>query len=441
MFLNVFRVRGAEFLQRRFIKNVTTLQVGTIIGTLIQGITGIILARLLQPNLFGVYTLAFSLSTLATILLSAGIADAATNLLGAAYTRGDREEVANIFGFLLKITLYAILITLLVILILPRVGTTLYLNSKIGLYAGIISFAVMFSSLSLTFLMIALQLLGRIKDMTRFMIVDPLLRLGLSVLFVTLGWGVFGAMAGHLVGAFIVFIYSSYIWRHVVIKENSIFPNLGKIFSHAKLVKLKKYFGFTFWVALDRNIGSLYIALPILLTGLYVAVSEVTYFKLAFGYLNLVMSLLVPVSILSNVEFPKIRVEQPSYLRERFKKISFYSLAFSAVLTLVAVIIAPYFFRYLYGVSFMPSVRYVYGLVIYGALYGIGIGLGSMWRAINKVKVSILINIIILGVGIPLGMYLIKVWSLWGSVAMVTLWFTISHWISFIYLMRKLKQI
>ena len=76
----------------------------------------------------------------------------------------------------------------------------------------------------------------------------------------------------------------------------------------------------------------------------------------------------------------------------------------------------------------------------YGSLFGIGVGLGPMWRAINKVKVSILINSIILGVGIPLGLWLIKSHGLWGAVIMVTVWFSVSHLISFFYLMRKLKE-
>ena len=64
-----------------------------------------------------------------------------------------------------------------------------------------------------------------------------------------------------------------------------------------------------------------------------------------------------------------------------------------------------------------------------------------MWRAVNKVKVSILINTIVLGIGIPLGLLIIKQFGLWGSVIMVTLWFTVSHLTSFIYIAKKLKQI
>ena len=186
--------------------------------------------------------------------------------------------------------------------------------------------------------------------------------------------------------------------------------------------------------------GNVYMALPVILTGIYVSASNVSFFKLAFGYMNIVLSLLGPVSVLLNVEFPKIQVENKGQLYKSFKKVSLYSLALSAALSIGAAIVSPIAFKILYGESYLLSVKYIFGLIAYGSLFGIGVGLGPMWRAINKVKISILINSVILGIGIPLGLWLIKNHGLWGSVIMVTIWFSVSHIISFIYLIRKLKK-
>jgi len=71
---------------------------------------------------------------------------------------------------------------------------------------------------------------------------------------------------------------------------------------------------------------------------------------------------------------------------------------------------------------------------------GIGVGLGPMWRAINKVRVSIIINLVTLIIGIPVGLFLIRSYGSWGTVAMVTAWFTASQVVSFIYLARFLKS-
>jgi len=359
-------------------------------------------------------------------------------LLGRAYAQKDETEVKNILGFMLKITFIAAFIVLIFSVFLPNIADKLYGNSVIGVYAAIVVVAVTLSSFFFTLAYSAFQVTGRIKSLTYLIITDQSLRSGLSLILVIAGLGVLGAVSGHLAGALIIFISSALLFSGLKTKD-PIFPGLWRLIVSAKNVQLKKYFGFTFWVALDRNMGNLFMALPVILTGIYVTASEVSFFKLAFGYTNLALSLLGPISVLLNVEFPKLQIENKEKLAENFKRISLYSLAFSTLLTVAAVVVSPIAFRILYGESYLPSVKYVFGLIAYGTLFGIGVGLGPMWRAINKVKVSIFINLIILTGGIPLGLWLIKSYGLWGTVIMVTIWFTVSHSISFIYLLRKLK--
>ena len=180
-----------------------------------------------------------------------------------------------------------------------------------------------------------------------------------------------------------------------------------------------------------------------MLTGIFVSASEVTFFKLAFGYINLAIALIGPISVLLNVEFPKMKVVEDGEgkLLKNFMKVSLYSLLFSVVLTAGAIIAAPLAFRILYGAGFDPSIKYVAGLFFYGATMGVGVGFGPMWRAINKVKLSIIINVITLSIGVPMGLLLIKNFGLWGSVIWVSIIFNTSHAASFILIMRELKKL
>ncbi|MEK7121903.1 MAG: oligosaccharide flippase family protein [Patescibacteria group bacterium] len=426
------------FRQRSFVKNVATLQVGSFGGTIIQAVIGIVIARLLQPELLGIYSLAFGLAAMTSLIIGMGIQEAVSSLLGRAYAQKDGTEIENILGFMFKITFFAALIVLVFSAFLPSISGKLYGNSLIGIYASIIVVAVVLSSFFFTLAYSAFQVTGRIKALTYLIVTDQSLRSGLSLVLVFAGLGVFGAVSGHLIGAFVILISSALLFRKLR-KEDLLFPGLRCLIRNAKNANIKKHFSFTFWVALDRNMGNLFMALPVILTGIYVTVSEVSFFRLAFGYVNLSLSLLGPISVLLNVEFPKLQIENKERLAENFKKVSLYSLGLSVLLTVAAVIVSPIAFKILYGENFLPSVPYVAGLIVYGALYGIGVGLGPMWRAINSVKVSIMINLIILGAGIPIGLWLIKNYGLWGSVIMVTIWFTVSHLISFAYLLRKLK--
>ncbi len=424
--------------QRWFIRNVATLQAGSFSGTVIQAIIGIFIARLLQPELFGIYSLAIGMAGMTSLILGMGIQEAVSSLLGRAYARKDNVEIENILGFMLKITFLAALMVILISAFLPTIAGRLYGNSFIGVYAAIVVIATVFSSLFFTLAYSSFQVTGRVKSLGLLILSDQSLRYVLSLIFVFIGFGVSGAVSGQLAGAIIIFMVSVFLFNNLT-KRESIFPGLSRLMSVARKVDVKKYLGFTFWVALDRNMGNVYMALPVILTGIYVSASEVSFFKLAFGYMNLVLSLLGSISVLLNVEFPKIQIENREQLYKSFRKISLYSLALSVVLSFGAAIVSPIAFKVLYGESYIPSIKYIFGLIAYGSLFGIGVGLGPMWRAINKVKISIVINSVILATGIPLGLWLIKNYGLWGSVIMATIWFSVSHIVSFVYLIRKLK--
>lgn len=422
-----------------FVRNVATLQIGSFFGNFIQAIVGIFLARILQPERFGEYALAIGMASLASIILGGGIQDAMANILSSAYARKDANEIKDALAFMIKITVLAALLIFLILPSLPFISQALYNDFWIGVYAAIVVIASMFSLSFFSLSNMALQVAGKIRGMTALTVSDQVARYGFALVFTVAGFGVLGAMSGHLAGAVVVFFVSMAVWARVQ-RNEQILPSLGAIIKRAGTVSVKKYFGFSFWVAMDRNMGNLFMALPVVLTGIYVVSSEVTFFKLAFGFVNLALSMLGPVSILLNMEFPKMLVEDSRKLARNFVRVSLYSMGLSVLLTVGAVIVAPFVFKFLYGVSFMPSVKYVSGLFVYGALFGIGVSLGPMWRAVNKVKISIIINLIILGLGIPLGLWLIKSYGLWGAVIMVTLWFSVSHLVSFIYLIKKLKK-
>ncbi len=420
-------------------RNVATLQIGSFGGTLVQAVFGILIARFLQPDLFGIYSLAVGLAALAGLFLGAGMQDAVSTLVGSAYARNDKEELVNVLAFLLKITFYAGLATLVVFFFVPAIAHHFYGNSMIGWYAGVILLAVFFSASFNAVVQLGLQVAGKIRPLSLILFSDQFLRSGFALLFVFFGLGVLGGVSGHLVGAVLIFIFSIFLWVRLI-RAYDIFPSFKSLLASVADVSVSKYLNFSFWVALDRNMGNLFMALPVVLTGIYVSSGEVAFFKLAFGYVNLALSLLGPVSILLNMQFPRIQTENPAQLKANFIKVSIFGLFASSVLTLAVVVVSPWAFKILYGESFLPSVKYVFALIVYGALYGIGVGLGPMWRAINKVKVSILINLFILAGGIPLGLWLIKSYGLWGGVIMVTIWFSVSHVISFAYLIKKLKR-
>jgi len=419
------------------VKSVATLQFTAVIGNFAQALISVFVARLFQPELFGMYALAFGLAAL--IFISTGVQETSLMILGETYTKQDKEGTKNALILFVRFTMIFIGITLAVAVFLPLISKFFYHSYSIGWYAAIIIVASCISSTVFSMSTMLLQVVGKIKHMATFILLDQLLRFSLSLALIALGFGLVGAMLGHLIGALIIFVVSILIWSKIR-KQYPIFPPLAKLFISKHTAQFRHYFNFSLWATLDKNIAGLYGILPVLLLGIFVTTAEVAFFKLAFAYSMLSLSFLTPVSVLLNFEFSRMRIEDPSRVRANFLRVSWYSLLVSAILTVGAVIVAPLVFKIFYGPNFLVSVRYVYGLFVFGALFGIGVGLGSMWRAIDRVRLSIMVNVVTLGVGIPFGLWLIKTYGLWGGVIMVTLWYTISHFVSFVILSRILSK-
>jgi len=436
---SVFRSASQRIFQHHFIRSVVFLQFGSMIGTLAQAVGGVVIARLLQPDAFGVYTLALGVAGVIGFLLGTGAQDAMSTIIGRAYAERNTDIILNAFGFLVKIAAITGVVALVISLVSPYVTYALYGSRAIGLYAAVVVAASALSTILFTATVLGLQVVGSIRTMTVLSALDQVLRFSLSVLLVWIGLGIRGAILGQLFGAVALFAVSVMVWRRTAMR-NSLMPSLTALVAAARSVSIRTYLGFTAWVMLDRNINILFMSLPVVLVGIYVIPAQVAYFKLAFGFVNLALTLLGPISTLLNVEFPRTQAIEPSKLRSLFLKVSTYGVAISFVLTAAAIIISPIAFRILYGESFLPSVKYVFGLIVYGALFGLGVGLGPMWRALGRVRTSIMINTVTLLIGIPLGIIMVRQWHLWGAVVMVTLWYTTSQVVSFLYLASRLKN-
>jgi len=421
--------------QHRFIRNVAFLQIASALGTFFQALFGVFIARILQPELYGLYALAFSLAAL--IFITTGIQETITVVLGGTFAKNDREQTTDALAFFLKFNAISSVITLVIVLFLPLIGRFFYHDAHVGLYASLVVVAAIISSFAFTIVTMALQVSGNIKKMAWLGLSDQILRSGLTVVFVVFGYGILGAAIGNLLGAMVIFFVSVVIWQKNIVKY-PIFPSLGELLKKVSRAK-SQFLSLSIWVAIDKNLSMLYTILPVLIAGIYLSRSDVSYFKLSFGFVMLALSLLGPISTLLNSEFSKMQISDSRQMSRNFIRVSLYAVGISTVLTLAAIIVAPILFKILYGVSFLPSVKYVPGLFIFGALFGIGVGLGPMWRVVNRVRTSVVINLVVLAVGIPVGIYLIQNFGVWGGIIMVTAWFTIAHLASFFYLLAVLK--
>ncbi|HXK37076.1 MAG TPA: oligosaccharide flippase family protein [Candidatus Paceibacterota bacterium] len=422
-----------------FVRKAVTMQIAGGAASVIQSLAGVILARVLKPDLFGQYSLAFSIASVASIALASGFQDALMPVIARGHSRGDAGEILTGFAYWAKWIGVSVVFVILVVIFLPLVTTNLYGNAAIGAFAGVILAASLVSSSILSVTQVAAQVVGRINVLALLTLSDMLVRYIVAVVLTIGGLSVLGASIGHLIGALImaVTVIPIFVW---VRSSDRFIPTLRSIVLRARSIPWRIHFSRGAWVWLDRNFGMLYQALPIAIVGLYVPIANVAFFKLAFGYLNTGMAVLGPVSILLNTEFARVQVTSPERLRSAFIRVSLMGMVIAGAVTAFAALVGHWVFLLLYGRVYMDGVPLVYGLILYGVIFGLGIGLGPMWRALNRVRVSVMINLFVLGIGVPLGLWLVHRFGTWGGVAMVTLWYGAAHLGSFIYLLRELRK-
>lgn len=433
------REKIKNFLIHPFVKDTFLLQINTIFASGLGILVSVIIARLLQPEKFGLYGLVFAFAGLLGLFMNWGAEKTTVTLFSEAYARRDKEEIKNILIYFLKINfLIFSTLGLLAILLAPFLSQIFYKSFEIGALARLIIFTNILSILSGIFT-ITLQVLRQMGYYILIDIFNSFLKSGLAIILVVLGLGVFGVVLGYLLAAIFMLVMAVLFYSFLV-KSVDFLPTWANLWRGIWRVPIKKYFKFGFLLSLDENLGGFYRYLPIVFLGMFIAIESIGYLKVALNYISLPLLLLGPIAQLLNIQLPATKTFGRDALKRNFIKVTVYSFILAAGLTLILVLLAPFLIRFFYGDSYLSSVTLVYYLAIFAALSSLGVGVGSMFRTLNLVGAALKINIFIIILGLPLVFLFVKFYGVWGAAFSAIIWPLISDAISWIYLFRRLEK-
>ena len=378
--------------KKAFIRDVAVLQTQAIASTLLSIVASVVFARVLGPEKYGAYSLIFAFAGLLGIFINVGISQASLTLLPEAYAKKDKEEIKNISTYFFKIGfLMAGTVGLISIIFAPLISDFFYHDSQIGSLARWILLANIIT-LSFVFLCTCLQAIRKIKYLAAVEVINNSSQKILPIIFVVFGFGLAGLVWGYFLNALLFLIFSVFAYS-ILAKGNSCLAGFKEIIGNFEKIKLKKYFNFGFLIAVDKNLGSLMSLLPIFLLGVFAPAQEVGFFKIALAYITIPNFLLGPISRILNVQLPKSKTCGFDLLKKHFFQTSLYGGLISAFLVIPFIILAPWLIKLFYGSAYQASVNLVYYLAILSVCSGFGIGLGSLYMTLNKVKISIILNI------------------------------------------------
>ncbi len=386
--------------QKRFVRDVSILQFGNLFSFGLAAINSIVFARLLGSENYGVYSLAFAFFGLVGIFMNVGVNYTVLTLLPAAYAKKDKKEVTNILSYCFYILILIFLtVGLLAIGLAPFFAKLLYHQMAIGQLAR---YLILASNINILFFMVTsiLQSIRKIKNLTLYENLNKLIYLVMPVFFILLGFGVWGIVFGHFISSIVFFIASFFYFEYLAAK-NEFIPSFGEMIKNFKEVDFKRYFKLGFLVAMDKNLNNLYTILPVTFLGMLAAsVSQVSYFKIATGYLALPALFLTPIARILTVQLPKSLVYGGKIFKDNFRKSSLVSGLLFILLLVPFVALAPFLIKLFYGHEYEPAAKLVYFVFLGDVFFGFTVGYSSFFRTLNKLKSFIVSDLLMILTGI-----------------------------------------
>lgn len=437
--MNFIHQKINNFISHPFVKDTAVLQVGNVLGTIISILSAVLIARLLQPEKYGLYSLIFAFAGLISLFINLGAEKATIILFSEAYAKKDKEKIKEILTYFLKINMLIFFtVGLALILLAPVLSKYFYHSIEIGNLTRLI-ILTNFLGLFFGIITVTFQVL---RQMMNYAVIDnlnTLLKSILSILFVVWGLGVFGVVIGQLMAAILILIISIAFYGYLT-KKNDYLPTLADLFLNFGRVSVKKYFKFGFLIALDENINSLYGYLPMVFLGAFAATNEIAYLKIAFKYVSLPLILLGPVGQLLNIQLPATKISGYESLKRNFIKVTVYSFLISVVLMSILILLAPFLVGFFYGQSYLPSIKLIYYSAVFVAFSSLAVGLGAMFRTLNLMRVAIIINASVILLGLPIVFWSIRTYGVMGAVFAISGWPLIADIINYLYLLNFLNK-
>ena len=177
-----------------------SLFLGNTSATFISAIVVVIIARLLGPENYGIYSLCFTIPSLAVAVTSLGMSQALTRYSAKLTSEGEEPELAMMLRSVFISSLLMAALALTVVLLLSDQLAAFGLSRPgIGEYLRLASLLIIFQVI-FTAASSALIGLGRMADASLMMTVQSVSKAVASPALVLLGFSIAGAILGHVTG-------------------------------------------------------------------------------------------------------------------------------------------------------------------------------------------------------------------------------------------------
>jgi O-antigen/teichoic acid export membrane protein len=382
---------------------------GNALSTVILAVGSIVIARLLGPSNYGLYTLAMLMPLLFVSLADAGMNSALIRIPARLRSEGDlaasNKAIRLCFLFKLALGVAAFLICYfgadsIAIILLNRPGLVPYLQ-----FAGVlIIFQAIFDAASNAF--IGLDLMQYSAGMQ---ILFSVLKSVLSLVLILLGFGIVGAIAGFVLG----FLVAGVVGAVIIFMKYARTTGTAILQHAVKLSALLDYslplyvaMIFTVFLTQYQNLVLAHFASDV----------QIGNFNAAWNFNMLLSSLIYPIS---TAIFPMFSKMNPEKEKSDLARGFVLAVKYASLILIPASILVMVFSQDLvsltYGKGYILAPQY---LTVVSAVYLLtGLGsyvVGSFLTGVAATRTVLKINALTLAVYLPLGLALTSLWGPYG---------------------------
>lgn len=428
-----------KVLPSRFLRNVSVMTVAKVVGTLLNLVQGVIVARLLGPSLYGVVGLVLSYPGMVYRFLDARSADASIKYLGEFSALGEKDRVLGVakLGYVVDGAV-AIFTFALVLGTAGWAAETIVKNAGTAPLIIVQAAALMPGSFSGTSRSI-LQTLERFPTLARLDILTAMIRVGLIVVLLTLGFGVPGVVWGNALGMAIQGVLLgviAYRWFVRTWGEGWLSGSISKLRG-----RRREILSFLVYNDLNALLGMVVKQLDMPLLGYFRGPLEVGYYRLACSIASLVGNVVGP---LQAVAYPRLsKLYGLGNDKDMYRVVRDYAFKVGAPLAglvVIAIPLLPFAITLIYGEDYLPSSLSAQLLLLGGACWMAFFWLKPFFYSRGQIKYWMGISIITVIVSIIGFVILIPKWGFLGISALMMVTQLISHTMGLGLYIREKKE-
>jgi len=373
-----------ELWNRRFVRDVFTLQAGGIVIMGLGLLKSVLFARYLGLADFGLYSIILVMTGTLSLLTNIGQNQASLTFFAEAYGKKNASGMASVMKYYLLISLVSAGIFIGLASASPWLASTLYSDPFIGEIARIAFLAFMFSVFDSLFINM-LQITGHIRLMTILENIGIFLQLVLSVLFLVLGFGVLGIFIGLLLSNMCMAI--AYLGSYMHIRKTHALPHFRETIKNKE--SIRSYLSQGIWIALDKNVGNLFPQGFLFIISLSASKETVGIAKLAIQMGLLPKSVILPhIGRMAASTLPKVLAEGKATLRSTCARLIKHSLFAHAFLSFGSLIALPILVLFFYGIEYSAVIPPMLWIILIQIVASINIANSPLLRIFRKAHIS-----------------------------------------------------